>query len=81
MENIQNYKPAVPRPKLIAPTPILYIGQQNYNNKNYFLNYGVIKDTLEKGLHPKYLSSAEKEVMVENEGGGWYDKWVILNQK
>ena len=80
MEGIQNYNPAVPRPKLVAPTPVLYIGKQNYNSKNYFLNYGVIKETLEKGLHPKYLSSAEKQVMVENEGGGWYDKWVILNQ-
>ena len=80
MESIQNYKQTVSRPKLIAPTPILYIGKQNYNSKNYFLNYDVIKDTLEKGLHPKYLSCPEKKVMAENEGGGWYDKWVILNQ-
>ena len=43
-------------------------------------HYNVIKETLIKGLHPKYLSSAEKEIMIEHEGGGWYDKWALFNE-
>lgn len=79
MEKIQQFN-TIPRPRLVTPKAITYIGNQNDNNhKNYFLNYSVIKDTLKRGLHPKYLSYIEKEIMASNEGGGWYDKWALTN--
>jgi len=79
MESVQEFK-SIPRPKLVAPKPVTYVGDiDDTNHKNYFLNYNVIKDSLKKGLHPKYLSCVEKEVMVAKEGGGWYDAWALLN--
>jgi len=79
MESVQQFN-SIPRPKLVAPKPVTYVGNKDdTNHTNYFLNYSVIKDSLEKGLHPKYLSSVEKEVMVAKEGGGWYDAWALLN--
>lgn len=44
-------------------------------NKNIFLHYSVIVESLQKGLPPKYLSFEEKEVMRTREGPYWYDNW------
>ena len=88
MESVQKFKSITkitPDINVVTPKAITYSGNENNlihprNSTNYFLNYSVIKETLIKGLHPKYLSSAEKEIMIEREGGGWYDKWALFNE-
>ncbi len=85
MESVQKFKsnPKISQKiNILTPKAITYSGNKNnvIHSTNYFLNYNVIKETLIKGLHPKYLSSAEKEIMIEHEGGGWYDKWALFNE-
>ena len=78
MEHLSPYK-TIPRSLTYISNSIKSqnIKSQNikYMNKNIFLQYSIIVESLQSGLPPKYLSFEEKEVMSIHEGPYWYDNW------